>query len=270
MTKLELHLQVSNGPVKAVEFISQHSQFSKGMIKKIMLQGAVWHSRKNTTKRLRRSTKELRENDRVDLYYDEFIFNQVPQPCELIADEAKYSLWNKPSGTFSQGTKYGDHCTVVRWAEQNLKPQRNAFIVHRLDRAANGLIIIAHSRQAAAAFSNLFKTRQIHKTYKVVAFGKVEIPKSPLKIDTNLDGKDALSYINSSDYNADKDQSILEVAIHTGRKHQIRRHLASLGHPVVGDRLYGEDKNPPMDLQLTAFKLGFICPFSGEEKKYSL
>lgn len=271
MTKLEIHLQVTDGPIKAVEFIAQHSQFSKGMIKKIMLKGAVWHTRKNSTKRLRRSTKELHQNDKVDLYYDEFIFNQVPNECRLIADEDKYSVWFKPSGTFSQGTKFGDHCTITRWSEQHLKPQRNAFIVHRLDRAAQGLILLAHSRQSAAAFSALFKERRINKTYQVIVHGNLQLNDAQaLKVDTPLDGKDALSYINSSHYDRNKDQSMLEVAIHTGRKHQIRKHMSLLGHPVVGDRLYGPDNNPPLDLQLTAFKLVFTCPFSGEEKKYSL
>lgn len=269
--KLELNLQVTHGPIKAVEFIAQNSSFSKSMIKKIMQRGAVWHTRKNKTSRLRRATKELKAQDRIDLYYDSFIIEQVPKECRLIADEKQYSLWYKPSGSFSQGTKYGDHCTVIRWAEQHLKPQRNAFVVHRLDRAAQGLILLAHSRQAAAAFSALFKQRRVKKIYRVIVQGKLVLPEPPpLKIETPLEGKSALSFVMSSDYNESKDQSSLEVSIHTGRKHQIRQHLAGLGHPVLGDRLYGPDSNPPMDLQLTAIQLSFICPMSGKEKQYRI
>jgi len=271
LTKLELHLKVSDGSIKAVDFISQNSQFSKGMVKKIMLKGAVWWTRQNSTKRLRRSSKDLSNDDQIHLYYDEAILNQIPNVCRLIADEDKYSVWFKPYGTFSQGSKYGDHCTINRWSEQHLKPERNAFIVHRLDRAAQGLILLAHSRKAAATFSELFKQRKINKTYKVVVHGEVKLTEhQPIKMDTPLDGKNALSFIHHSNYDESKNQSTLAIEIHTGRKHQIRQHMALMGHPVVGDRLYGPENSNIDDLQLTAYKLEFTCPFSGKTKKYSL
>ena len=72
------------------------------------------------------------------------------------------------------------------------------------------------------------------------------------------------------EFDASKNQSLLEARIETGRKHQIRRHLADLGYPVVGDRLYGNGEAGGVDLQLMAFMLAFRCPVSGEKVVYQL
>ena len=68
----------------------------------------------------------------------------------------------------------GDHCTIYRWAEQQLKPERPAFIVHRLDRAASGLIILAHSKKMAQTFSQLFKNHDIQKQYRATVEGELK------------------------------------------------------------------------------------------------
>lgn len=71
------------------------------------------------------------------------------------------------------------------------------------------------------------------------------------------------------EYDPEKNQSLLDVSIDTGRKHQIRRHSAELGFPVVGDRLYGEIKVAD-NLQLTAYYLAFQCPFSHKQKTFNV
>lgn len=68
----------------------------------------------------------------------------------------------------------------------------------------------------------------------------------------------------------DGSRSLVDVRIETGRKHQIRRHLAEMGHPVIGDRLYGTGEADGMDLQLTAYLLAFQCPVNDEPVEYLL
>lgn len=232
-----------------------------------MSKGCVWLESSIGVHRLRRAKKTVHENDILHIYYDETILNTTPVAAELIADEGEYSIWNKPYGMYSQGTKWGDHCTLYRWAEEQLKPQRPAFPVHRLDRAANGLMILAHSKKMAANFSELFKNRKIQKQYKATVEGTLDDLILPYTITSDIDNKPAQSKIISSDRN--KNTSTVTIEIETGRKHQIRKHLSELGHPVVGDRLYGSGKSAE-DLQLQSYYLKFICPVKDTVREYSL
>jgi tRNA pseudouridine32 synthase/23S rRNA pseudouridine746 synthase len=186
----------------------------------------------------------------------------------LIADEGGFSIWYKPFGMLSQGSKWGDHCTISRWVETRLSPQRPAFVVHRLDRAATGLMIVAHAKGVAAQFTAMFEQRELEKAYTALVHGRVSERQT---VATPVEGKPAVSHVNPLEYDARTDVSLLDVSIETGRKHQIRRHLAGLGHPIVGDRLFGKSSPVhPGDLCLTATSLVFRSPIDGTLKRYEL
>lgn len=263
---LELHIPIDKTDLIAVEVLSEQSGLSKQKVKQLMQKGAVWLTKGQHTQRLRRAKKTLQLGDELHLYYNESVIEQEPTPAQLIADEVDYSIWYKPYGMHSQGSKWGDHCSIGRWVEQHLEPQRNAFVVHRLDRAASGLILIAHSKKVANSLSALFAKRQINKCYQAVVEGIVEA--EPIAVTEPVDEKKAISHIQCLDTDVPKNRSLVAIKIETGRKHQIRKHLAHLGYPIVGDRLYGNADE--LDLQLTAVSLSFTCPLSGQIKQYEL
>lgn len=268
LTHFELHITATDSQQNAIDLLSRHAPLSKQKLKKAMANGSVWLESSTGTHRLRRAKKAISENDTLHLYYDETVQNSAPPTAELIADEGEYSIWNKPYGMYSQGSKWADHCTIYRWAEEHLKPQRPAFLVHRLDRAASGLIILAHSKKIAAAFARLFESRDIQKQYKATVEGDPAHLSLPFTISGDIDGKAALSKIIAIE-NSNKSTTNLIIEIESGRKHQIRRHLSTSGFPIVGDRLYGSGLSQE-NLQLKSSYLKFNCPATGAVKEYSL
>lgn len=266
---VELHIPIEGNDNNAVELLANKSGLSKQKIKQAMQKGAVWLSRGKNTRPLRRANSALKTEDTLHLYYNAKVLAEEPPEPVLISDEGDYSIWYKPYGLRSQGSKWGDHCTINRWIERNLTPQRPTFIVHRLDRAASGLIIIAHTKTMAAAFSRMFREREMSKRYRVVVHGHFPSGDNATRLDNELDGKQSVTHAKLLRYDEGRDRSLLEVDIETGRKHQIRRHLSLAGFPVVGDRLYGRDSDEE-NLQLSAVELRFTCPISGDERHYRL
>lgn len=265
---IERHIEIDLDGIPPVDLLSEAAEISKANVKQAMNKGAVWVSRGAHTRRVRRADHRLRPGDHLHLYYDEEILAREPAPAELIADEGSYSVWFKPFGMLCQGSKWGDHCTIHRWVERHLKPQRPAFITHRLDRAATGLMIIAHGKKAAAQIAEQFRTHTVVKRYRAIVQGR--FPESAL-LDSPIDRKPATSHARLLDYSRTLRRSLIEVEIETGRKHQIRRHLAGVGHPILGDRLYGTAPDTAQtDLCLVSCHLAFIPPGGSECKAYDL
>ncbi len=270
MDQIEAHLPVESTADTSVDLLHAATGLPKQRIKLAMTQGAVWITRGSNTQRLRRAKRVLHVGDKIHLYYDAKILAEIPPEPTLVADLGAYSVWNKSRGLRSQGSKWGDHCTLVRWAERHLQPERSAFTVHRLDRAATGLMLVAHSKSMTAALSALFKKREVEKRYRALVWGDLSEQPNPLRVERPIDDKDAISEISVLQLSDEGTRSLVDVRIETGRKHQIRRHLADLGHPIVGDRLYGTGKEDGVDLQLTAYLLAFHCPVKDEQVEYRL
>ena len=263
----EFHIDVTENTVTAVDLLATESGFSKQKIKLAMQKGAVWTTDKKGTQRLRRHSKKLHAGTTLYFYFDPDVLNQTVDDAILVADEVEYSVWYKPRGMLSQGSKWGDHCAINRWVEQHLEPQRPAFVVHRLDRFASGLILIAHKKKMAKLLADLFQKKKIKKQYKVLVHGL--FTNQTVTYSNAIDNKPAISHVTLLQHDKNTNRSLVLVDIETGRKHQIRIHLSEAGFPVVGDRLHGNDSEST-DLQLTAFKLSFPNPVDGKEKVYIL
>ena len=152
-----------------------------------------------------------------------------------------------------------------------------AGIVHRLDKDTSGLLLVAKDAATHDALQRQFKRRQVQKTYLALVEGRVspregviEAPvgrnrKERKRMSVTRSGRPALTRYRVTE--TFREHSLLEVQPHTGRTHQVRVHLNWLGHPVVGDRVYGWRNQPllPERHFLHAWMLCFTHPTSGEE-----
>ncbi|GLX77052.1 pseudouridine synthase [Thalassotalea insulae] len=279
MIHFEWHIPVTTAENSIISLLTDHglktnASLSINEIKSAIQKGALWLTRGNKTERIRKIKKPLNAKDKLHFYYDSKVLSQQPTPAILVSDQQDYSIWYKPYGMLCQGSKWSDHCTISRWVESHLEPQRPAFIVHRLDRAASGLIIIAHNKKANKAFSQLFEQRNLDKRYHVIVHGQLNPSylANGQQVTTPIDGKPALSIFYQKEYDEKSDLSLQEVKIATGRKHQIRKHAASIDLPVVGDRFHGDkSKNyQGIDLQLCAISLSFDCPLTQQRQEFLL
>jgi len=178
---------------------------------------------------------------------DEVAFVEEASAVPLIAITDEWLAVNKPAGIPTQPPRD----RKARSLEELLRVEyREIYLVHRLDTPTSGVVLFARTRAAAARFSELFASGAMRKIYVTIVAGVIE---KEITIDAPIEGRDALTIVQPLHAAEGGGGTCVEVEIKTGRTHQIRIHLASIGHPVAGDRRYG---GPPAErLMLHAWKL---------------
>lgn len=202
---------------------------------------------------------------------------EAPRPVvdlETVYDDLDIKVVIKPAGMLVHPTSaHQEEGTVVDaiLAETTDDDPVRPGIVHRLDRNTSGLIILAKSKAAKEYMQKQFQDRKIQKTYLALVIGhldqdeaiiKVPLGRSkthPLKRIADPEGKDAITAYKVIDRIGNYD--LVEAKPSTGRTHQLRAHFAHLGHPIVGDKLYGADSFLNLGRYfLHAAKLSFVAP----------
>lgn len=255
--KLQMN-QVVTASTTLVDFIAGHTSLSKSSIKKALNFGGGWLQvrGKGSPQRCRRASKNLAVGDRVTFYFDDQLYTQDWPTPTLIRATPHWGIWYKPVNLVAQGTPYGDQGSMEQQV-LDLSGAKQVFLVHRLDREASGLMIFAYTAKAAAALSALWRENGVTKIYQAEVWGVLS--SSQGIIDLPLDDKDARTHYTLAQQNRNTAQ--VQIKLETGRLHQIRRHFALLGHPLLGDPKYGNGQNQdPRGLQLVATALHFTCP----------
>ncbi len=253
----------------ACDALATLTGLSKARIKDCMTKGGVWWSRPGrSTSRLRRASTQVNPDERLEINYNPVLLALIPAEPELIAKTKWYSVWNKPAGVLSQGTRFADHCSLPRLAQAKLGARNELHPAHRLDREARGIMLLAHDGRAAAKLGELFRQGKVEKEYAAIVQG---IPDwTGTEACEPLDGKEARSRFEVVRSDPASNSTLLIARIDTGRKHQIRRHLAGLGHPVLGDPRYARSSARLHELQLVARSLAFTCPFTNAPRHWTV
>lgn len=172
------------------------------------------------------------------------------RPLDVIFENDDYMAINKPAGMVVHPADSGHKTGTILNAALNIS--KSAALVHRLDKDTSGVLLVAKNQRSKNRLSKLFQDRKVEKTYLALVRG---IPRTDTgrieaslkrhehnrkKISIDSRGKNAVSIFRVLEVY--KNAALLEVRIETGRTHQIRVHLASIGHPIIGDPIYGDNK----------------------------
>ncbi len=195
---------------------------------------------------------------------------------DLVYGDDALLMVNKPAGLLSVPGRGANKADSLASRVQCLFP--DAFSVHRLDMGTSGLLVFARGADMHRRLSLLFRERRVKKCYIAMlagqvepSMGEVDLPLSPdwpnrpkQKIDF-CGGKCSLTRYRVLAHDAVMNTSRVELEPVTGRTHQLRVHMSAIGHPIIGDKLYGEEAGGNADqLLLHSRLLGFMHPISGE------
>jgi 23S rRNA pseudouridine1911/1915/1917 synthase len=223
---------------------------------------------------VRRGDVTVRADDRVEL--GAAPPPSLPPPLTLVHEDAALIVVSKPAGLLTIGDANERERTVYRLLRDwlDVREAGRVFVVHRLDRETSGLLVFARTGAAKAALQAQFRARTPERLYVARVEGAVREAEgtltSRLAEDRSLrvrpverDARGQTAITRYRVLQRQRDDTLLELSLVTGRRGQIRAQLAELGHPILGDRAYGARRDPLGRLALHATRLGFVHPGGG-------
>lgn len=208
--------------------------------------------------------------EKIELFYGENNqqFKRLEFPLEVLFEDDYLAVVYKPAGVLVSGNKF---VTIANALPQNLKKSNQSDAVrplpiHRLDYPTSGLLLIGKTNRAITFLSRLFENREIQKTYHAICLGEI---KSTGTINTPIENKESLTkyrVLKSVASQRFKFLNFVELFPKTGRKHQLRIHMASIGNQILGDKKHGNEdlQLKGKGLYLHASTLTFTHPFTKE------
>lgn len=214
----------------------------------------------------------------INIYPYNYDYKKVDMVPDIVYEDEIILVVNKPKGVLVHSDGVEEN-TLSEWIKSYYasKPYISCYPLHRLDMETCGLVIFVKSPIFKPLLDLLLKNKQIRRSYLAFVLGK--IPKDQTMIIDKPIGKDrhnsqkqviykngqkAITKIRSLGYSKKNDFSIIRCLLETGRTHQIRIHLASIGHSILNDPLYGEKTMLCKRMGLIADELSFYNPLKQE------
>lgn len=211
-----------------------------------------------------------------------FEYNPPKVPfLDVLHEDDDIMVVNKPSTILSVPGKKSEHRDSILSRVKSI--YENAFAVHRLDYGTSGVMVVGLNKPAISNLGKQFESRHVHKVYvawvdgELTGVGAVNLPliydmenRPRQKIDFEV-GKQALTFYEGLYYDSKLNRSFVRLYPQTGRSHQLRVHMASLGHSILGDHLYASDEvyECVPHLYLHAALLSFTHPSTNEPMRFS-
>lgn len=233
-------------------------EFSRKKIKIIIDNGGAYLNKKRITV----AKFLVRPNDVIELFWDDAQTAQTQLTKDnIIFENEFFIILNKPAGIPVQGTLDSDKNTILyalNKYDSNKYPLNKMSLVHRLDKETSGLMIIAKDQQSQKEFENLFREQKIEKIYKALCFFPPKQKEGVIKFPIAKDISRKNTYFAVTNKKKYPDQKEAETAYKvekilahgvaliacfpkTGRTHQVRVHLLSMGCPIIGDKTYAQN-----------------------------
>jgi len=285
-----IELTVGEGGTRLDRYVAEQvSDLSRSAIRRLIDTGQITVSGEPA-----KASYRLKPGDRVVAHVPQ------PEPLEPVAEAIPLSIVyedevliviDKPAGMVihpAPGHQTGTlvnallaHCPELAASGGGAQDARPG-VVHRLDRDTSGLIVVAKNEQIRRALQRQFQARQVHKVYVALLEGHLQTARGRIEAPLGRDprhrqrmavvpgGREAVTEYRLLASFGGGDYSLVEAEPKTGRTHQIRVHFASIGHPVVGDAVYGRRRTRlPMARQfLHAQRLGFSHPLTGQAMQF--
>lgn len=208
--------------------------------------------------------------------------SDVRQPIDVLYENDDLLVVNKCNGIKTHPNSPLEDGTLMNYVQGYLdeRSHENAYMVHRLDEATSGAILVAKNPMAAVLLNAYLRDKTIKRSYVARVTGHLEEASGTIRLPIGLDpyhsrlrmvngveAQDAVTHWRLIE--TDSNSSLVAIELQTGRTHQIRVHFAAIGHPIVGDSLYNQQYNGDARLMLHGSEVGFIKPFSQTEMRVS-
>jgi 23S rRNA pseudouridine1911/1915/1917 synthase len=278
----KLQLTVNEGGERVDKYVAaEFPSLSRSQVQDLISRGLVTINGIQV-----KPSQRLKEGDSVDVIVppvEEAELVPESMPLRIVYEDQDLVVVDKPPGLVvhpAAGHRRGTllNALLARYPDLPLDQEERPGIVHRLDKDTSGLIVVARSREAREHLQAQFKAREVLKVYLALVDGVVEPTKGVIEASIGRDSRDRkrMAVVQSGGRKAVTEFRVLErlgeytlldTRPRTGRTHQVRVHLAFLGHPVVGDSVYGRRKQHlGLERQfLHAHRLAFRHPSSGRK-----